>query len=288
MQKPSDKRRRGRRRDAYPLPRKGDVSALFPFLMKRRCDSCVYFAVRLDVEPLLEYLEARKAQGDEIGFFQFFVAAVVRLLNEREGMNRYILGRTLYQREDARISFIAKRGMTEAAEELTITTTFTKDARFDDVVGKMKNRVSSVKSGDEKEDGFLLWLMKLPRFLLMAIVKILEWLDFFGKLPAEIEKIDPLRCSAFIANLGSIGIEAPYHHLYEWSTCSLFAAIGRIQKFPVVVDDEIVLKKMVEVKITLDERIADGFYFARSLDILKTYFENPEQFVREMNASQLT
>lgn len=280
-------KKRGRRRDAYPLPRKGDVSALFPFLMKRRSDSCVYFTVRIDVEPLMAFLDKRKAAGDEIGFFPFFVAAVVRLLHERPGMNRYVIGRTLYQREDAFVSFIAKRDMTEAADEITIKNRFAKDATFRMVVDKLKKRVHSIKKDGEKEDSFLLMLMRMPRFVLMAVVKIFEWLDFFGKLPADIEAIDPLRASAFIANLGSIGVDAPYHHLYEWSTCSLFVAIGRIQKYPVVEGDALALKQMVEVKVTLDERIADGFYFARSLDLLKTYFEDPEQFIREMDAGAI-
>lgn len=281
------KRPRGARRDAYPLPRKNDVSALFPFLMRRRSDSCVYFTVRIDVEPLLAFLEKRKAQGAEVGFFPFFVAAIVRLLGERDGMNRYMIGRTLYQREAVRVSFVAKRDMSEAGEEIVISSSFKKGTRFEDVVDKLRGRVKAVKKDGEAEDSFLLWLMKCPRFVLMAIVKVFDWLDFFGRLPADIEKIDPLRCSVFLANLGSIGVDAPYHHLYEWSTCSLFIAIGRIQKFPVVVGDQIALKNMVEVKVTLDERIADGFYFARSLELLQTYFADPEKFVSDMNTKAM-
>jgi len=275
---------RGARRDAYRLPRKTDVSALFPFLMKRRCDSCVYYTVRIDVEPLFECIERRKAQGEEFTFFPFTVAAVVKLLQEREGMNRYVMGRNLYQREDVTVGFVTKRDFTDEAEEMVVKAIFKKGTRFDEVINKLKVRVKAIKEEGEPEDSFLVWMMGLPRFFLRLVVRFLWWLDFHGKLFSDLEKIDPLRCSVFLANLGSIGIEAPYHHLFEWGTCSIFAAIGRIQKMPVVVGDEIVLKTMVEVQVTLDERIADGFYFARSLDILKGYFEDPDKMIDEMNA----
>ena len=36
------------------------------------------------------------------------------------------------------------------------------------------------------------------------------------------------------------------------------------------------IRDVVDFGATLDERIADGFYFAKSLRLLKHVFENPE------------
>ena len=36
------------------------------------------------------------------------------------------------------------------------------------------------------------------------------------------------------------------------------------------------IRDVVNLGITLDERIADGFYFARSFKLVKHIFENPE------------
>ena len=33
---------------------------------------------------------------------------------------------------------------------------------------------------------------------------------------------------------------------------------------------------MLDIGITIDERIADGFYFAKSLKLLEYIFENPD------------
>ena len=119
--------------------------------------------------------------------------------------------------------------------------------------------------------------MKLPRLMLRIIFAYLRWTDFYFNMPRMFTDVDPLRCSAYIANLGSIGIEAPFHHLFEWGNCSMFIAIGKIGYKPVALEDgTLVTKKMVEVKVTLDERIADGFYFARSLELMQSYLQNPE------------
>jgi len=95
-----------------------------------------------------------------------------------------------------------------------------------------------------------------------------------------------MRASAFVANLGSVGVDAPYHHLYEWGTCSLFMTIGRIKKTPAVLEDGTLgVRTMVECKIVMDERVADGYYYARSLDMFKSYFAEPEKLVESMRAN---
>ena len=135
----------------------------------------------------------------------------------------------------------------------------------------MKRDIKIAKSDEVKDDdAFVNTIMKMPRFMMRIFFGILRWLDFYFNMPKALADIDPLRCSVYIANLGSIGIEAPFHHLYEWGTCSVFIAIGKIRYMPVALEDgTLVSRKMVEVKVTLDERIADGFYFARSLELME-------------------
>ena len=40
---------------------------------------------------------------------------------------------------------------------------------------------------------------------------------------------DPLFTSIFIANLGSIGYPAGFHHLWEYGTASIFGVMGKIE-----------------------------------------------------------
>ncbi len=255
------------------------LNAMFPYMFRTRTESLVYFNTALDVENLLEYIEKKKAEGVELKFFQIFVAAVVKLFKERPHLNRFISGRKLYQRKDIKVSFIAKKAASDDAEETNVALTFNEQSTFDEVIGKLKRDIKIAKSDDTKKDDDKLieGLMKLPRFMLRMLFALLRWMDFYFNMPRAFTDVDPLRCSAYIANLGSIGIEAPFHHLFEWGNCSMFIAIGRIGYKPVALEDgTIVAKKMVEVKVSLDERVADGFYFARSLELIESYLKNPE------------
>lgn len=255
------------------------LNAMFPYMMRSRTESLVYFSTALDVENLLAYIEKKKAEGIELKFFQLFVASIVKLFKERPYLNRFISGRRLYQRNDIKISFIAKKAASEESEETNVALTFNEKTTFQDVIDKLKRDIKIAKSDEAKKDDDKLieMLMKMPRFILRALFAFLRWMDFYFNMPRAFTDVDPLRCSVYIANLGSIGIEAPFHHLFEWGNCSMFIAIGRIQYKPVALPDgTLVARKMVEVKVTLDERIADGFYFARSLEMMENYLKNPE------------
>lgn len=255
------------------------LNAMFPYMMRSRTESVVYYNTSLDVENLLDYIEKKKSEGVELKFFQLFVAAVVKLMKERPHLNRFISGRKLYQRNDIKISFIAKKAKSDESEETNVSLTFNGQSTFGDVVDSLARDIKTAKSDDTKKDDDKLveTLMKLPRFMLRALFALLRWLDFYFNMPRAFADVDPLRCSVYIANLGSIGIQAPFHHLFEWGNCSMFIAIGKIGYTPVALEDgSIVAKRMVEVKVTLDERIADGFYFARSLEMMEASLKDPE------------
>ena len=259
------------------------LNAMFPYMFRTRTESLVYFNTALDVENLLAYIEKKKAEGVELKFFQLFVAAVVKLFKERPALNRFVSGRRLYQRDDIKISFIAKKAATDDSQETNVALTFNEKTSFQEVIDRLKRDIKVAKSDEVKDDDKVIGaVMKLPRFMLRIFFAVLRWMDFYFNMPRMFTDVDPLRCSAYIANLGSIGIEAPFHHLFEWGTCSMFIAIGRIRYMPVALEDgTLVSRKMVEVKVTLDERIADGFYFARSLELMEKFLKNPES-IEEM------
>jgi pyruvate/2-oxoglutarate dehydrogenase complex dihydrolipoamide acyltransferase (E2) component len=255
------------------------LNAMFPYMMRTRTESLVYFNTTLDVENLLAYIEKKKAEGVELKFFQMFVAAIVKLFKERPHLNRFISGRKLYQRNDIKLSFIAKKAASDEGEETNVALTFNDKTTFQEVIDKLKRDIKTAKSDEVKKDDdkVIETFMKMPRLILRIIFAYLRWTDFYFNMPRMFTDVDPLRCSVYIANLGSIGIDAPFHHLFEWANCSMFLAIGKIKYMPVALEDgTLTTRKMVEVKVTLDERIADGFYFARSLELMEKYFKDPE------------
>ncbi|MCL2081585.1 MAG: 2-oxo acid dehydrogenase subunit E2 [Oscillospiraceae bacterium] len=265
------------RYDARRVTTAHDFNALYPYLMKGRNDSVVLFSETINAEPLLEYIQEKKDGGVPVTFFQILLLALIRVLRERPELNRYIMGRRVYQRKAIDVSFVAKREMSDEGGETVVNVRVKEGEPLKDVAARITGGIRSAKGGDVKEDDKLISVfMRMPRFVLRALLKLIECYDFYIDTPKFLRGVDPLRCSAFVANLGSVGIEAPFHHLYEWGTCSLFMAVGKIKPTPYVTDDgAVAARRMVEIKLSLDERIADGFYCARSLDLFKRYLQDP-------------
>ena len=105
----------------------------------------------------------------------------------------------------------------------------------------------------------------------------MNFADRHGLMSKTFSDVDPNYCSVMLSNLGSIKCDAVYHHLNNFGTNGIMITIGVIHK-ELVADDEgnFVPRDVVSIGVTLDERIADGFYFARSLKLIKHLFKNPE------------
>jgi hypothetical protein len=275
-------KKRGDRHDATRVDLGNDFNAFFPFLMKGRNESIAYYPVTIDVEALLEELERRKGTEQQLSFFEAVLLTLVRILRERPTLNRYIIGRRLYQRRDVQLSFIARRQFTDDSTETNVTVSARPGDDASTVLGRIRGEIRTAKSGEQKSDDDLIGLfMRLPRSLLRLAVNLLAMWDFYIDTPSFLRGIDPLRCSAYVANLGSVGLDAAYHHLFEWGTCSLFVTVGRIKPTVCVGEDgQPTVRRTVELKIALDERIADGYYDAKALALLNTYLTDPTQLDR--------
>ncbi|MDR2930679.1 MAG: hypothetical protein LBV06_07245 [Propionibacteriaceae bacterium] len=269
---------RGDRYDASLVKLPYNLNAMFPYLMKGRNESVAYYPMTIDMENLLTYIEANKGTDKEITIFQAFMLALVKILRERPTLNRYIIGRRMYQRRDVVFSFVARKKFVEDSEETNVLVRVKPEDERDVVLSKLKGEITTARreDSDKQDDKLVALFLKLPRGLLQFAVKLLEWYDFYVDTPGFLRGIDPLRCSAYVANVGSVGLGAPYHHLFEWGTCSLFVCIGKVTPTVVVGDDGApTVRRCAEIRITLDERIADGFYDAKALELFHRYMDDP-------------
>lgn len=275
-------KRRGDRYDASRVDLGRGFKAIFPYIMRGRNESIAYYPVSFDAEPLLAYVAERKEGGDPVTLFEVFLLALVRILRERPTLNRYFIGRRLYQRHDVVLSFIARRSYTDDSSETDVLVTIKDTDDAASILKKVRGEIRVARSGEQKADeGLIDLFMRLPRGLLGVAVRALEWWDFHVDTPGFLRGLDPLRCSAYVANLGSVGMGASYHHLFEWGTCSLFITIGEVKPAVTVSDDgRPVVKQMLELRIALDERIADGYQDARALDLFAEYLRDPAQLER--------
>lgn len=254
---------------------------LMPYLMPRRNDSAVYFEQTIDVTNALAYLKERKDQGatPNLTFFHLVLAGMARAASKWPKMNRFVVGSKLYQRKHPVLSFAVKKRMDKDAGMTAVKEEFEETNTVFDVAQKIDKHIAVGRgeklTSSEKE---MVLVNYLPGFVIRFILWLQRFLDGANLLPSVMTKNDPLYTGIFIANLGSVGLHAPFHHLYEYGTAPLFAVIGKIYKAAMVNDEgQVVARDVVLIRYTFDERIADGFYCAQALQLFEQYMLNPKR-----------
>jgi hypothetical protein len=245
------------------------------FLLRGRNESAVYFEQRLDLTRTLPWLEKRGAR-----LFHLLLHALAATLHEREHMNRFTVGRRTYQRNGVFLSFAAKKAMSDDAPLATIKRRFERDETFDALVSSLSGDINEARSDKPSHiDKELSVLLKLPAFLLAFLIGLLKRLYAWGLAPRSLVDTDPMYTSAFVANLGSIKLDAAYHHLYEHGNCPLFVVIGQVDEVPAVVNGALVARPTLTMRYSYDERIEDGLYAARSLKLFAERVEDPSTWI---------
>ena len=275
------KRRWGDRRDGRWVRDVPGLQTVMAHLMPKRTDCEVFMSDKFDVTELMRYLEEKNASHPDYKttVFHALIMSVARMIRERPKMNRFIQGRRMYERDEISLSFVCKRRFADNAEESLMVFVPKEEDTLDTlsrrIVGDVREtRKSEVSTGgiDAVLDGFA----KIPRILLMFIVWLVRVLDFWGVNPRALTDGDPNYTTVLLSNLGSIKAPAVYHHLNNYGTNSIMITIGTLHKEELVMPDgHREVRDVVDIGATLDERIADGFYFARSLKLVKHIFANP-------------
>lgn len=287
----SEKRKRkwGDRKDARWVRDTPGLQSIMAHLMPNRTDCEVYLQDTIDVTELMAYLEEKNAQHPEYKttLFHCFVAVLARMVRERPLMNRYIQGRRTYERYEVSLSFVCKRRFTDHAEEALMFLVPKDTDTIDEISRKIIGDVMETRKSEHSTggvDAILDALAKLPRPLLMFAVYIIRLMDFWGVSPDFLTDGDPNCSTVFFSNLGSIKCPSVYHHLNNYGTNSIMITIGTLRKEQRVMSDgSSQVRDVVDIGATLDERIADGFYFARSLKLVKHICDHPELLERPLN-----
>lgn len=254
------------------------IGDIMPYIMRGRNESAVYYSKSYCVENIQEYIREQRKKGTRITVFNVISAAFLHTFLRRPHLNRFVAGRRLYQHNTFDILYVVKTSMTDDGIESIARVRFDGDDTLMSVKDKMADSVDEIKGTTGKDDDrFIGLITKLPRFMKRFIVSAARALDFHGMMPKALMELIPLYSSIFISHMGSIGGDAMFHHLYEFGTTSVFCAIGKIYLKPYrdIHTEEVVWKKTIDLNITLDERICDGFYFIKSLELFDSFIDNP-------------
>ncbi len=273
-------RRWGDRYDAYRVRDIDGLHFYMAYLMPKRTDAEVYINEKIDVTELLKYIKDKNATGErKVTLFHCVIAAVARTIRMRPLLNRYISGKHFYMRHDVSMGFTVKKKFEDHAEETLMIYHPKDDENVCAITDRLAPKVAVAKKDDGgmKVDDILNIVKKFPKFLMYIFMAFMRFADSHGLMPKSFSSVDPNYVTVMLSNLGSIKCDAVYHHLNNFGTTGIVITIGEIHKEIVLTDDnQQTIRDVVNIGVTLDERIADGFYFARSLKLIKHLFKNPQ------------
>ena len=274
------RRRAGDRRDGRLLRSLPAFSKFIPYIMPTRNDAHIFYDESFEVSTVDRTLRRLRVEGYKgIGMLHFLIAAYIRCLSMLPGINRFIAGRRIYAHDDITIVMAVKRALSVDATETTIKVHFQPTDTILDVYRKMNEKIEEIKTSEEDNntEEVAEALTKMPRFLLRFAITVLRVLDYFGLIPESLIEASPFHGSMIITDLGSLRIGPVFHHIYNFGTLPVFIAFGaKRHAYEIDRHGKVVDNKYVDCKFVMDERIADGHYFAQFLQAYRYLFQHPE------------
>ena len=281
-------RRFGDRRDATLLRDTDALHFIMGIIYPNRADNEAYIAERVNLEPIKAYLAKKNVEGIpfKYTFFHVILTALVKTVTLRPKLNRFYANENYYQRNKVTAGFVIKKEFSDGSEEAMALLEAKPDATIDTIHEEIRQRVQATRNEQKMNttDNSMDILNKLPRFLSKAAIRFIRWLDRHGWCPDFLIGDDPNYSSVFLSNLGSIRLRSGYHHLTNWGTCSLFCVIGEKKWTPLYDQNGFVeMRETVDLGLTVDERIADGYYYSKSIRLFKYLLEHPELLEQPLN-----
>ena len=270
----------GDRFDGRRLRTLPPYNALMPYIMKTRSGSSNSFTDSIEITETEKFLRSKRINGyPGMGFLHLFIAAYIKVAAEYPAVNRFVSGKRVFARNSIEFIMTVKKGLNIKSPETSIKVAFDPRDTIYDVYGKLNSEIEKVKNDERLNDtdSTAKTLMKMPRMLLKFVVRFLDILDYFGKLPKSLLKVSPFHGSVIITDLGSIGLPPVYHHLYEFGNLPVFIALGAKRKVREITPEGTAAeKKYIDFNLVMDERICDGFYFSQVIKIFKNYIRKPQ------------
>lgn len=251
---------------------------VIPNIMVTRNDSQVYFKQDIVLNGMDEYINKKLQEGIKLSYMDIIYATVVRIIAERPSLNRFAMNGRLYARNGIYLSLAIKKSLSDNGQETTLKIKFSGEENILEIKNKLEDAIKQNKDTEmsNNTDNMAGILSKIPTGIVKLAVGIFKFLDKHGLLPKAIINASPFHTSAFLTNVGSLGIDTIYHHLYNFGTTSMFFAMGKKKKSFIYEDDEIKKEKCITIAFVGDERICDGYYYASSFRSFIKYLNRPE------------
>ncbi|MBQ7669835.1 MAG: 2-oxo acid dehydrogenase subunit E2 [Clostridia bacterium] len=256
------------------------MSTIVPFIMQQRNESSNLMFDTVNVSKLEKYIKEKQADGmKNISMMHVLIAAYCRTVAQRPALNRFIRGQRVFTRRSIEVCLTIKKEMSLESPDTCLKIFVDPSVTTADVYEKLNHEITSYRDNPGGDfDNTAGFLSHIPSVILRGTIGFLKFLDYFRMFPKFLERVSPFHCSMFITSMGSLGVPAIYHHLYDFGTCPLFIAFGaKRRSYEVNPDGSIYKRQFMDVKLTCDERICDGYYYASAFKTFKAILADPWQ-----------
>lgn len=258
------------------------MSIVASYIMPDRNDACNSIQDTVEISAVERYIHKKRAEGlTNFGLMHVFLTTYVRCVCKYPGLNRFLSGQRVYQRDDdIAFTMTVKKDMRTDGEETTIKLHLSRSDTATDVYNKLNAVISEVKNAEEDSsfDNLANLLASIPGLLLKFVVWLLKVMDYFGKLPAFLTELSPFHGSVIFTSMGSLGIPPVVHHIYNFGNLPVFLAFGRkYRKNELDSEGNVHTRRYVDIAMNCDERTVDGFYYATVLKYFHKLMRAPAQ-----------
>lgn len=276
-----------KRKDGFRIKDMGIIEQAGSFFMPQRIECVNYFMEDFQCDPIDEFISRERKKGNSYSYLHVLIASIVRLYYLRPKLNRFINNCVTYEHNDISISMTIKSSLSDSGEEVIVKRAFTGRESIAEIKEKIDEEIKNSISAGDSTNGTTKtanFLNHLPAWVYRFAMSLVRWADKHNLLPKKVIKASPFHCSCYITHLKSIKQNAIHHHLYNFGTCSVFVAMGKEKMCPVVENNkEIKIAKMMKIGFSLDDRVADGLYYSKSVKLLKQMMENPDCLLEGMS-----
>lgn len=273
------KRRLGDRKDGRRVRTLPPMQRVMPYIMKKRSDAQNTFSDNFEITEAERMVREKvKAGMTNFSLLHIILAAYVRMISQRPGVNRFISGQKIYARNNIEIVMAVKKEMSLQGQDTMIKVIFPPDATVDEVYQLFNRAVEEATqiTGETFFDKVAKILISFPGLILRFLVGLLSFLDYFGLLPRVLTNVSPFHGTMIITSMGSLGIKPIYHHIYDFGNLPVFLSYGTKYSVNSIDRDGVVhRRRFIDIKAVTDERICDGYYYASALKMLKRLIQSP-------------
>lgn len=245
-------------------------------IYRKPTDSKIYGMVELDVTELEKYVAKKRKEGIKTTLTYLITLIVGRGIRyEVPELNTFVKRGKITQREqvDATVSVLLPGGQmgsvkVENADQLTT-------AEISEEIG---NNIKNSRKGNENDEMQSKSLLaKLPWPFRNWLFKIYQTITIHWGISLPVIGLDSNSFGSYIiSNIGTVGLDTGYGSLLPSSNISFVFILGAINKKPVVINDEIEIRRVMWLSSTLDHRVVDGSHGGRLFRYIKQVAKNPE------------